>query len=112
MVLYHVPEDSRFVKVGRARSHTFRFGSVDLDGFDIPMVPNRIKKGVCKPEHQDVLNGLFGEVVVVSINAQLVEIGREFPVEVHGRGIIGAEGFFDNDRGFRAEAPGDQLFGG
>ena len=68
----------------------------DLDVLDVVAVPDRLEDRVPEPQHQDVLDGLFAEVVIDSIDLRLVEVAADQIVELARRLEVAAERLLDD----------------
>ncbi len=55
--------------------HAHRLGHGDLDVIDIVAVPQRLENRVGKTEDEDILDGLFAQVVVDAVDLILIEYG-------------------------------------
>src|SRR5690348_1139455 len=86
--------------------HADCFRGCDLHVINEESVPDRFKNAIAKPENQDVLNGLFAQVVIDSINLPLVESPLNFTIELLRRREIAAKRFLDDD-----PSPPAVLFG-
>ena len=64
---------------------------------DVAAVPDRFKNGIVKAEDQDVLHGLFAEIVIDSVNLIFGKHGFDLAVERTSRIVIVAEWFLNND---------------
>ncbi len=69
----------------------------DLDVIDVPPVPERLENGVRETEHEDVLHGFLGKVMVDAENLAFLIVGMHEFIQLPGRGEVVAEGFFDHD---------------
>jgi len=67
MILKHIPEQSGLLKISRPVFYAQGFRYRNLYMVYIPSIPDRLKDGVGKSEHQDVLDGLFTQVVVDTV---------------------------------------------
>src|SRR5262249_27148955 len=47
----------------------------------MPAVPDRLKEAVSKPQRQNVLHGLFTEVMIAAVDLALVDDGRQLSIE-------------------------------
>jgi hypothetical protein len=112
MVLDHVPQNPRLVKVRGPCSHSLRFRGAYLYEFYVVVVPERIEQGICKSEHQDVPYCFLAQIMVIAENVCLFKIFRELIVQFMGRLIIGTERLFDDDQSFGTETFFNQLFRG
>ena len=92
MALQHVAHHSGAVVVAAPRPHPGVFGHRDLHPGDAVAVPRRLEQGVGEAEHQQVLHGLFAQVVVDAIDLALGEVPVHQVVELAGRGQVAAEG--------------------
>ena len=80
MILEHVAHDAgRVVVAGPAADADF-FRHRDLHVIDVVAIPDRLENRVRKPQHQQVLHGLFAEVVVDAIDLPL---GEDFVNRLH-----------------------------
>lgn len=97
MVLDHIPNGSRFLIIRTATLKTNIFGDRDLDVINIASIPDRLKDPVCQAEDEDILHGLFAEVVVNTVDLVLFKDLADLPVEFLGGGEIVSEGLFDDN---------------
>ncbi len=97
MVLDHVAESARFLVVGAASFDADGFGSGDLDVIDVATIPKRLENTVAEAERENVLNGLFPEIVIDAVDLRFVEDFVDFLVQLAGAGEVMTEGLFDND---------------
>ncbi len=88
------------------------FGGGDLDVVDVVAVPDVLEDAVGEAEDEDVLNGLFAEVVVDAEDLVFVEDLVDLVVEGAGGVEIVAEGLFDDDADPGVAAVGRSLGGG
>ena len=73
MILEHVAHDAgRVVVAGPAADVDF-FGHRDLHVVDVVAIPNRLEDRVREPQHEQVLHGLFAEVVIDAVDLLLAE---------------------------------------
>ena len=84
------------VIVTGAMFHADLFGDSDLDVIDVVAVPERLKDGVRKTRHQNVLNGLFAQIMVNAIDLILAEGLMDLLIQVVCRGQVGSKWFFDD----------------
>ena len=82
MVLKHIARHARLIKEVATTFNTDFFCDGDLYILDVFVVPKWLKDFVRKPEHEDVLNGLFPEVVIDAINLVLRKPCHEGVIEV------------------------------
>ncbi len=97
MVLDHVPERAGTFVVGRASLDAELLGDRDLDVVDVVVAPDRLEDAVGKAQDQDVLHGLFGEVVVDPVDALFAEGAGHQLVQLPGGLQVGAERLLDQD---------------
>ena len=71
MVLKHIPQDSRTLKIARPLLNTQFFSDRNLDIVNIAPVPERFEDSVCESKHYDILNGLLTKIMVDPINLLL-----------------------------------------
>ena len=113
MVLHHVAHRAGVVVVRAAPAfHAERLGDRDLHVVDVAVVEERLEDRVAEPEAQDVLDGLFPEVVIDAVELGLVEDRGDRGVQRPGALEAGAEGLLDDDaRPHRIVASGDETGG-
>ena len=97
MILKHISQDTGLVIVIASSPHLDLFGNGDLNMIDIVAVPNRLKNGVPKAEHQHILDRFFTEVVIDSVDLIFTKGLVDRFVELFCGRRIGAEWFLDND---------------
>ena len=97
VVLDDVAEGSGGLVEGAAAFDADGFGGGDLDVVDVVAVPDVLEDAVGEAEDEDVLDGLFAEVVVDAEDLVFVEDLVDFVVERAGGVEIVAEGLFDDD---------------
>ena len=73
VVLHHVAQRAGLLVVGRAMLDAQRLGGGDLHVVDVAAVPDRLEDAVGEAQHQQVLHGLLGQVVVDAVDLPLVE---------------------------------------
>ena len=114
VVLHHVAHRAGAVVVGAAAAlHAELLADRDLHVVDVLLVEERLEDRVAEAEAQDVLDGLFPEVVVDAVDLALVERRADDRVQGPGALEVGAERLLDDDarpRGVGALA--DQACGG
>ena len=99
MVLNHVAQHAGFLVVGAAAFQADGFSHGDLDGVDVASVPDGFENDVGEAQDKDVLNGLFSEIVVDSVDLRFVEDVVGDVVESLGSGEVAAERLLDDDAG-------------
>jgi len=108
MVLEHVAQDAGLVVVTPAPSDIDCFHDADLHAFDIGPVPDWLEHGVGEAEEEDVLRGLFAQIMVDAVNLLFVQGSMQVVVQFLGAGEIVTEGLFD-DHPPPAAAVGDHA---
>jgi len=112
VALNHVAQRaSSFVKSATA-FHAERFAGGDLHLVNVIAIPERFENSVAEAKDQQVLNGVFAEIVVNAIDLALFEYALNHLVELFRGGKIAAERFFDNDThpGIFVGGPGQAGF--
>src|SRR5947209_5973739 len=97
VIRHHVAQRAGHVKVSAAFFHAYSFGHGDLDVVNKPVVPYRLKNTVAEAEDQDVLDGLFAEVMINAENLVLIEGLFDLLIEMTGGFQIIAKGFLKDD---------------
>src|SRR6266487_2038433 len=97
MVLDHVADGPRLFIVATTPLQTEVLCHRDLYVIDITSVPHRLKDAVRQAEDQDILHGLFAQVVVDTIDLFLAKHFSNLAVEFFRRSQIVSERLFDND---------------
>ena len=69
MVLHHIAQLARIIKVAPAAFNTHFFSDGNLDVGDMVLVPLGAEQRVGKAQGDQVLNRLFTQVVVNAVNA-------------------------------------------
>ncbi len=82
MVLQDVAEGADLLVKSAASFEADRLGDGDLHMFDRLAVPHPLEDRVAEAEHQDVLHGLFAEVVIDAVDLLLVEVAVELRVQL------------------------------
>ena len=96
MVLEHVAKRADLVVVAAAPLHPDRFGHGRLHMVDEVSVPDRLENAVGEAERQDVLDGLFAQVMIDAEHLRLAEHGTDGVVEVPRRLQIHTERLLDD----------------
>ncbi len=91
MVLHDVAQRPGLFVETAALFDADRLGHGDLDMVDVIARPQGLEYGIGKTQGQDVLHGLFTEVVVDAVNLVFVEDLVERGVELLGRGQVAPE---------------------
>ena len=97
MILNHIPQRARLVVVARPCTNAKLFGNADLNGIDPVTIPERLEDGVTEAEDQQVLHGLFSQVVVDPVDLVFSEIFADETDKLTGGCPVIAERFFDYD---------------
>src|SRR5262245_52824313 len=98
MVLHDVAQcASAIVVVTAAAWHALLFGNRDLHRVDVLAIPQRLEDGVVKAPAEQVLHGLFAEVVVDTINLSLAQRLAQLSRQPFGAVGVMAEWFLDDD---------------
>ena len=69
----------------------------NMHAVDVAAIPDRFEDAVAETKNQNVLNGLFAEVMIDTINLVLAQDFLEFMVKLAGRLEIAAKRLFDHD---------------
>ena len=77
----------------RRALHPQGLGDGDLHVVDVAPVPDRLEDPVGEAEDQQVLHGLFAQVVIDPVDPVLLERAAQLPVQLAGRGQVAPEGF-------------------
>ena len=77
--------------------HANLFCYSDLHVIDVIAIPQWFEDRVGKARDQNILHGLFAEIMVDAIDLILVQCLVNLLVEFASRGKVGAERFFDDD---------------
>ena len=94
MIRDHIPQGSGRIVITAAKLDAELFGNGDLNVVDEIAVPDRLKDAVAKPEDQDVLYGLFAEIMIDAVDLALLENLQQVSIEIFGRFEIVSERFF------------------
>ena len=97
MVLDDVAEESFFFKKMAAGANADVFGHGDLHMIDVFVIPERFEDGVGKPKNEEILNGLFAEIMIDPVDLALIEIFFDLGLQRSGRGGIVTKWFFNDD---------------
>ena len=84
MVLDDVAQGAGLLVEGPAGAHPDVFGDRDLDVVHEVLVPDRLEDPVRKPEGENVLDGLFPQIVVDAVDLVLVEVTLKLRVQLLG----------------------------
>src|SRR5258708_36181394 len=99
MVLENIAQCAGLVVVVATRAHAYGFGYGDLNMIDVLMVPHRLKDGIGKTEHGDILHRFLTKIMIDAINLLFVIHGAQTFVKRARRIEISAKGLLhDNPR--------------
>ena len=73
MILDHIPHRPGSIIIFPSILHPQSLSSADLDGIDIIMIPQWLENTVREAQYQDILHGLFPQIMVDTINLLLME---------------------------------------
>ena len=96
MVLHHVAQRAGLLVVAGARPDAFLLGHGNLHVIHVFLVEQRLEDAVREAQHEDVLDGLFAEIVIDSVNLPLMEHLGERVVDLAGAREIVADRFLDD----------------
>jgi hypothetical protein len=96
VVLDHVAQAARLLEVAAAPLDADRLRPGDLHVIDEVVVPERLEDPVGEPEHQQVLDRLFSQVMIDAVDLLLVEDLVDLAVEGAGRLQVDAERLLDD----------------
>ncbi|MNS69936.1 hypothetical protein D3C72_1032670 [compost metagenome] len=99
VVLDHVAKRAGRLVVAAPALHAERLGGRDLDVVNVVVVPDRLEDAVGEAQGEQVLDGLFAQVVVDAVDEVLVDVLGELGVELSGRGEIAPERLLDDHAG-------------
>src|SRR5688572_676933 len=99
MILNHVAKRAGFVVVRGPAFNPKRFRDCDLNIVDMVAIPKAFKNRIGKSKNEQVLYGLFAEVMVDAVYLRLVEVFVKQPVQLPRRLEIVSKGFLDDDSG-------------
>ncbi len=97
VVLKHIADDPGRLVVRAALLDPQALGGGDLDVVDVLAVPEWLEDPVGEAEDQQVLHGLFAQVVVDPVDLRLGEDCRDRLVERAGARQVAPERLFDHD---------------
>ena len=99
MVLHHISDDPKLIKVSATALGTKRFLEGDGDAGNAVSVPCWSKDHVAKPEADEVLHHLLAQVVVNPVQLLLGEKLLQMITQVSRAGRIFAKRFLHNNSG-------------
>ena len=97
MILHHIPQCARLLEVTAAAFDANALRHRNLHIIHVVAVPNRLENPVGESKDQDILNGLFAQVVIDAIDLVLFEDRQYMVIELVGACQITAKRFFNND---------------
>ncbi len=116
VILDHVAQRAGPLVVARAALDADGLGCGDLHVIDVPAIPPRLEHAVREAEYEQVLDGLFPQVVIDAEDLRFVQVRVQEPVQLTRAVEIGPERLLDDDpapaagRRGRRQAGGAQLF--
>jgi len=97
VVLHHVPQGAAGLVVPSPLLDADGLGGRDLDAGDVVPVPDRLEDRVREAQDQDVLDGLFTQVVVDAEDLGFLAAALNNPVQGLGAAVVRAKGFLDDN---------------
>src|SRR5262244_3582653 len=97
MILHHVTHHSSDVVIPGARTNAFVLCRSNLYVINVVMVPDRLKAWIGKAKDQHVLDRLFPQVVIYTVDLFFADHLEQLTVERLCRGSIAAKRLFDNE---------------
>ena len=97
MVWDHIPQRTGFVVVSAATLDPERLRDCDLDVIYKIAVPNGLENAVSETEYQNVLHGLFAQVMIDTIDLFFLEKPEQITVQFLCRGKVVTKWFFENE---------------
>src|SRR5579859_2796678 len=97
MVLDHIADGARLFIVTTTAFNPDIFRHCDLHVIDVAAVPDWLKDTIGQSEDQDILDGLFPQIMVNTINLFLSEYLAHQAVQFASGGEVVPKRFFDND---------------
>jgi hypothetical protein len=110
VVLQHVAQRARGVVVAEAVADAEFFGDGDLHVGDPFAAPQRLEQDVAEAQGQQVLHGLFAQVVVDTVDLRFLEHLAHFGVDLLGRGQVAAQRLFQHHARVGVTRPLDFRF--
>ena len=92
----HVAQSACRVEISAALFNADGFRICDLHMVNVSPVPGRLKNRIIETKYQDVLNRLFAQIVVDTIDLIFSEHGLDLPVQASGRFEIMAKWLFNH----------------
>ena len=97
MVLDHVAHYPGAIIIASACANAFGLRHGDLHVINIVAVPDGFKARIGKAEDQHILDRLFAQVMIDTVELLFAHNGEELAVQGPGGGFIMPKGFFEND---------------
>ena len=97
MVLKHVPQDPCLFIIPRTMSHAQGLSRCYGYMINVSPVPYGFKYGVGKAEHEDILNGLLGQIMIHPEYLAFLKMIMKRTVQVNGCPKVSAKGLLHND---------------
>ena len=97
VILDHVAERSGLLVVGPSMLDAEVFRDGDLDVLHRVAVPDRFEDRVGKAKRQEILHGLFAQVVIDPIDLGLLKVAMQQRIQGPGRMKVVSEWFLDHD---------------
>ena len=97
VVLHHVAQGAGLLVEGAAAFDTEGFSHGDLYVVNVVALPDRLEDAVGEAEDEQILNGLFAEIVIDAKDLALAKDSVDLVVEFAGGVEVVAERFFDDD---------------
>src|ERR1700675_5074826 len=96
MVRDHVPQrTSCFIKVPAA-ADIKGLGDSDLDVIDMVTIPDRFKHAVSETQDQDILDGLFAEIMIDPVDLVFVDEVQQIAIQRARRSEVRAKRLLDD----------------
>ena len=106
VVLHHVAHGAGAVVKTRAAAHAHGFSHRDLHALDVRAAPQRLKNGVAKAQHHQVLNRLFAQVMVDAEDLLFLEVPAHVVVDLAGGSQVVAQRLFQHHAGALVDQAG------
>src|SRR5579885_3598555 len=97
MVLHHIANSPGLLVIRGASLQANIFGHSDLHVVHVAPVPDWLENAIGEAEDQDILDGLFPQVVIDAIDLLFAENSCYLPVQLSGRSQVVPERLFDDD---------------
>ena len=97
MILDHVAQRAGFLIIGAAALDADRFGGRDLHVIHVAPVPQRLENAVAEAEGQNVLDGLFAQVMIDAVDLRFGKDLLQLLAQLARACEIVAERLFDDE---------------